>query len=73
MADIAASVGFDGPAFLERIEQPALKERLRRNTEELVARGGFGTPTMFLDGDDMYFGNDRLALVERALMAPRAC
>ena len=41
--------------------------------EELVARGGFGTPTMFLDGDDMYFGNDRLVLLERALMTPRAC
>jgi 2-hydroxychromene-2-carboxylate isomerase len=68
VAEIAAACG-----FMERIEQAGVKERLRRNTEELVARGGFGTPTMFLDGDDMYFGNDRLVLVERALMAPRAC
>ena len=74
VAQVAASVGFDGPAFLERIAQPALKERLRRNTEELVARGGFGTPTMFVNGTDMYFGNDRLLLLERAIAAdgPRA-
>ena len=39
------------------------KDRLRANTEELVERGGFGSPTMFLDGGDMYFGNDRIPLV----------
>jgi len=36
-----------------------------------VARGGFGTPTLFLDGEDMYFGNDRLVLVERAIVTQR--
>ena len=44
-----------------------LKERLRANTGELVARGGFGTPTLFVNDTDMYFGNDRLVLVESAL------
>jgi 2-hydroxychromene-2-carboxylate isomerase len=44
---------------------------LRANTDELIARGGFGSPTMFVDGTDMYFGNDRLPLVEAALMARR--
>jgi 2-hydroxychromene-2-carboxylate isomerase len=44
-----------------------VKERLRQNTEELIARGGFGSPTIFIGGDDMYFGNDRLELVEAAL------
>ena len=32
-----------------------------------VARGGYGSPTMFVDGTDMYFGNDRMELVEAAL------
>ena len=64
---VAQSVGFDGPSFLKRIEDSAVKERLRANTDELIARGGFGSPTMFVDGDDMYFGNDRLPLVEAAL------
>ena len=34
---------------------------------ELIARGGFGSPTIFVNGTDMYFGNDRLTLVDRAL------
>jgi 2-hydroxychromene-2-carboxylate isomerase len=71
VADIAASVGLDATSFLQRIEQPELKERLRQNTGELVERGGFGTPTIFVDGNDMYFGNDRLVLVERALEKTR--
>jgi 2-hydroxychromene-2-carboxylate isomerase len=45
------------------------KARLRANTDELMRRGGFGSPTMFVDGDDMYFGNDRLPLIREALRA----
>jgi 2-hydroxychromene-2-carboxylate isomerase len=37
---------------------------LRHSTDELIARGGYGSPTMFINRDDMYFGNDRLPLVE---------
>ena len=33
----------------------------------LFARGGYGSPTIFVDGSDMYFGNDQLPLVEAAL------
>jgi 2-hydroxychromene-2-carboxylate isomerase len=66
---IAAGAGYEPAAFLKRIEAPAVKERLRANTDELIARGGFGSPTMFVDRDDMYFGNDRLPLVEAALAA----
>jgi 2-hydroxychromene-2-carboxylate isomerase len=64
---VVASVGYEPAPFLKRIEEPALKERLRANTDDLIARGGFGSPTMFVDGDDMYFGNDRLPLLEAAL------
>jgi len=67
LGPVAASVGYEPASFLKRIEEPALKERLRANTDELIARGGFGSPTMFVDRDDMYFGNDRLPLLEAAL------
>ena len=40
---------------------------LRSNTDGLIDRGGFGSPTFFLDDVDMYFGNDRLPLIERRL------
>ena len=36
-----------------------------------MARGGFGSPTIFLDKTDMYFGNDRLPLVRDALQRRR--
>jgi len=53
--------------FFDKIAAGVYKDRLRINTEELINRGGFGSPTMFLDGDDMYFGNDRLPLIEAKL------
>lgn len=64
----AESVGLEARRLLSRSEEPEIKERLRANTEELIARGGFGSPTMFVNAQDMYFGNDRLPLVEAALM-----
>ncbi|HND15034.1 MAG TPA: DsbA family protein, partial [Pseudomonadales bacterium] len=67
IADIARATGFDADDFLRRIDEPAIRERLRRNTDELIERGGYGTPTMFVNGSDMYFGNDRLVLVDAAL------
>lgn len=68
---VAAQAGLDGARLLTRSEEADVKARLKANTDELVARGGFGSPTMFVDGDDMYFGNDRLPLVEAALMRAR--
>ena len=70
LKDVVASVGLDPAAVLARAEAAEVKDRLRANTEEVIARGGFGSPTMFVDGDDMYFGNDRLPLVEAALTKP---
>lgn len=67
LADLVAGLGMDATDFFAQIAEPACKDALRRNTEELVARGGFGSPTLFLDDEDMYFGNDRLALVDAAL------
>jgi 2-hydroxychromene-2-carboxylate isomerase len=67
IADAASRAGLDARAVLERIATPGIKQRLRANTDELVARGGFGSPTMIVDGSDLYFGNDRLVLVREAL------
>jgi len=64
---LAVRVGLDPAWLLARLAKPELKEKLRANTDELVARGGFGSPTMFLNQTDLYFGNDRLPLLEAAL------
>ncbi len=64
---VAESLGMEGENFLDRMQAAEIKDRLRTNTEELIKRGGYGSPTLFIDNDDMYFGNDRLPLVERQL------
>ena len=61
--NIAATAGLDVDEFFAKINDQGYKDRLREFTDELVERGGFGSPTMFLDGDDMYFGNDRIQLL----------
>lgn len=43
-----------------------IKNELIKNTDEAVKRGVFGAPTIFV-GEEMYFGQDRLGFVERAL------
>lgn len=67
LAGIAARVGLDPEALLARSQASEIKQALRANTEAVIARGGFGSPTLFVNGSDMYFGNDRLPLVEAAL------
>jgi len=67
LGDICTRLGVDRPAFLAGLSDPAIKHKLKQNTDELIERGGFGSPTMFLDRDDMYFGNDRLILLRTAL------
>ncbi|MGE0659303.1 MAG: 2-hydroxychromene-2-carboxylate isomerase [Reyranellaceae bacterium] len=68
LAGIVERTGFDRADFFDRIGQAEYKDRLRANTDEVIARGGFGSPTMFVAGDDMYFGNDRLPLVRDAVL-----
>lgn len=63
----ADRAGLDGAAIHARSQTDAVKALLRANTNELIARGGYGSPTIFVDKDDMYFGNDQLPLVEAAL------
>ena len=41
------------------------KELLKASTKELANRGGFGSPTIFIDEKNMFFGNDRLNLIEK--------
>jgi 2-hydroxychromene-2-carboxylate isomerase len=71
LVDVASACGLDGPELLEAAKADAIKQRLRARTQEVIDRGGFGSPTMFVDGA-LYFGNDQLPLVRQALEA-RMC
>ena len=70
LARICNSIEVDSRALLDGIGEQRIKDKLRANTEELIRRGGFGSPTMFV-GTDMYFGNDRLTLVRDAVQRLR--
>jgi 2-hydroxychromene-2-carboxylate isomerase len=50
---IAAEVGLDPAAVLDAAGSPEMRAALRANTDELIARGGFGSPTTFVAGNDM--------------------
>ena len=64
---ICGRVGLNGDELLKAASDQRYKDQLRIATEEVIQRGGFGSPTIFINDDDMYFGNDRLALVEHRL------
>jgi 2-hydroxychromene-2-carboxylate isomerase len=60
------------PAWLlARIADQPVKDELRANVDEAIARGAFGSPTMYLDRDDMFFGVDRLPLLRIAMERKR--
>ena len=65
--EVAGSCGLAGAAFEAELGRAATLTALRATTDELRSRGGFGSPSMFL-GDDLYFGHDRMPLLEVALL-----
>ncbi len=64
---VLAEAGLDVDAILAGVQDQAVKDALIAKTEEAVERGVFGAPTFFV-GDEMFFGQDRLEMVEAALM-----
>ena len=67
VASVLAKAGFDAEALLVRCGEDTVKEKLKANTEEAVVRGAFGAPTIYVDGE-MFFGQDRLSMIEKALI-----
>jgi 2-hydroxychromene-2-carboxylate isomerase len=67
LAQLLFSAGFDAPSVLELAQLPDTKSRLLATTQEAVARGVFGAPSIFVD-DVLYFGQDRLEFVREALL-----
>ena len=62
IAAIASKLGLDGAAIVAATADAAVKDVLRANTEDAIARGVFGAPTFFI-GKQMFWGNDRLPLM----------
>jgi 2-hydroxychromene-2-carboxylate isomerase len=66
IAAVLGEAGFDPRAFVALVGDAAVKEQLKKLTDEAVARGVFGAPTFFVDGE-MFWGQDRLDFVAEAL------
>lgn len=64
LAHVIHVAGFPSVELLARAQDQEIKDKLRATTDEAVARGAFGAPTFFV-GDRMFWGNDRLPLLER--------
>ena len=58
--------GFDPAELLALANDPEVKEQLKQLTQTAVARGVFGAPTFFV-GDQMFWGQDRIHFVKKAL------
>lgn len=68
VAGVLRQAGFDADALMALAGDAQVKQRLKDDTQEAVARGVFGAPTFFVDGE-MYWGQDRLDFVKEALEA----
>lgn len=66
VSDICRSVDLNPDHLLMQTEQDDVRNALRANTDEAVALGAFGAPTMIFNGE-MFFGQDRLPMLELAM------
>jgi 2-hydroxychromene-2-carboxylate isomerase len=66
VAAVLEQGGFVPEAILALASDAEVKAQLRKTTDEAVARGVFGAPTMFVR-DELFFGQDRLEFVRDAL------
>ena len=63
---ILGDLGLDGSALVARAQEPEVKARLRRDTDDAIARGVFGVPTMETGGE-LFWGYDDFPFLERFL------
>lgn len=71
LAALGAQAGLDSEPLLTAARTPEILAIYAANNEEAISRSVFGSPTYFVNGD-MFYGQDRLELVARALENPFA-
>lgn len=64
VAELAEAAGAPSDRVAAAIESPAIKEHLRRRTDEALAKGVFGSPFFIVDGEP-FWGWDRMALMRQ--------
>lgn len=66
----AEPLGIGRAELLAAVNDPAIKERLNLETDKAIARGVFGSPFVFVDGEP-FWGSDRLDQTARRVPRPR--
>ena len=61
--EVAKAIGADVGALATALEDPALKDRARREVEAAIAKGVFGSPYFVVDGEP-FWGVDRIPMLE---------
>lgn len=69
LRQVLAHAGFNAEEWLARTQAAEVKQALIATTNEAVQRGAFGAPSWFV-GDELFFGHDRLAMVEKYALKP---
>lgn len=69
LRDLGDAAGLDASLLIEAAQKDDVQAQHKINTDEAIARNVFGSPTYFVD-EDMFYGQDRLDMVERALAKP---
>lgn len=59
--------GFDGKDLVEKTQQQAIKDELRAITDQAIEEGMFGAPTFMVDNKKLFWGQDRMPLLENYL------
>lgn len=65
-AEVVSTLGIAHDAALAATNDPAMKDRLRNETQAAIERGVFGSPTVFI-GNEQFWGVDRFDQIERWL------
>ncbi|MEN7530520.1 MULTISPECIES: 2-hydroxychromene-2-carboxylate isomerase [unclassified Cupriavidus] len=68
LREVLADQGFDADASIARANLPEIEATYRRNTDEAVAAGVFGSPSYVFEGE-LFWGQDRLEMLEEAVVA----
>lgn len=63
VAAVGPGVGINEARLLAGINEPAVKDRLRQETETAITKGVFGSPFFLVDGEP-FWGADRLPMLE---------
>ncbi len=65
-AEVAGRAGFDAVAARAAVDDPAIKDALKREVETAIAAGVFGSPFVIIDGEP-FWGLDRFDQIDRWL------